>query len=36
VKNLREHITERDYDYKRFTVDAQQAKNAKVSPSVKP
>lgn len=36
VKNLRQRFSERDYDYKRFTVDAQQVKNAKVSPSVKP
>lgn len=28
VKSLRQHFTERDYDYKRFSVDAQQAKDA--------
>ena len=31
VKNFRQHIIERDFDYKRFTVDTQQAKSAKVS-----
>jgi len=30
VKNLRQHFVERDYDYKRFRVEAQQAKDAKV------
>jgi hypothetical protein len=30
VANLREHFTERDYDYKRFRVDTQQAKGAQV------
>ena len=30
VKNLREHFTERDFDYKRFRVDTQQAKGAQV------
>lgn len=30
VKNYRQHITERDYDYKRFSVDAEQQKDAKV------
>jgi hypothetical protein len=28
LKNLRQHIVERDYDYKRFRVEAQQAKEA--------
>jgi hypothetical protein len=28
LKNLRQHFIERDYDYKRFRVDAQQAKDA--------
>lgn len=35
VKNFRQHISERDYDYKRFTVDTQQAKSAKVSGAAK-
>jgi hypothetical protein len=30
VKNMRQHFTERNYDYKRFQVDAQQNKDAKV------
>jgi hypothetical protein len=29
VKNYRQHFIERDYDYKRFAVDAQQGKDAK-------
>lgn len=33
VKNLRQHFTERDYDYKHFSVDTQQAKDAKVLPA---
>jgi hypothetical protein len=36
LKNLRQHIIERDYDYKRFTVEAQQAKGANVSSPAKP
>ncbi len=32
VKNLRQHFLERDFDYKRFSVEAQQAKEANVSP----
>jgi hypothetical protein len=28
VKNLRQHFVERDYDYKRFRVEAQQSKEA--------
>ena len=32
VKNLRQHFVERDYDYKRFRVEAQQARDAKVVP----
>ncbi len=32
VKNMRQHFTERDYDYKVFRVDAQQTKDAKVVP----
>ena len=27
AKNMRQHFVERDYDYKRFTVDAEQAKD---------
>ena len=34
-KNLREHFTERDYDYKRFKVEAEQQKDAKVAPDKK-
>jgi hypothetical protein len=30
LKNMREHFTERDYDYKRFRVDTQEVKDAKV------
>ena len=30
VKNMRQHFTERDYDYKRFNVETQQSKDAKV------
>lgn len=30
VKNMRQHFMERNYDYKRFQVDAQQNKDAKV------
>ena len=32
VKNLRQHFVERDYDYKRFSVETQQAKDASLSP----
>ncbi len=32
LKNMRQHFTERVYDYKRFRVDAQQAKDAKALP----
>lgn len=32
LKNYREHFTERDYDYKRFKVETQQVKDAKVNP----
>jgi hypothetical protein len=31
VKNMRQHFSERVYDYKRFKVDAQQQKDAKVA-----
>ena len=30
LKNMRQHFTERDYDYKRFSVDAQPGKDARV------
>jgi hypothetical protein len=30
VKSMRQHVTERNYDYKRFKVDAQQNKDAQV------
>jgi hypothetical protein len=30
LKNMRQHFNERDYDYKRFKVETQQAKDAKV------
>ena len=36
VKNFRQHFTERDYDYKRFRVEAQQGKDAKAVPEQKP
>ena len=36
-KNLRQHFPERDYDYKRFKVEAQQQpKDAKIAPAKKP
>jgi len=35
LKNLRQHFTERDYDYKRFRVETQQLKDAKVVPDKK-
>ncbi len=35
LKNMRQHFTERDYDYKRFHVDAQEAKDARVLPGPK-
>jgi hypothetical protein len=31
VKSYRQHVIERDYDYKRFHVEAEQEKGAKVS-----
>ena len=31
VKSLRQHITERDYDFKVFRVETQQSKDAKVA-----
>jgi len=36
VKGIRQHGTERDYDYKRFRVDAEQLKDAKIAPENKP
>jgi hypothetical protein len=36
LKNLRQHFIERDYDYKRFSVETQQAKDAQVAPGKKP
>jgi hypothetical protein len=33
VKGIREHFTERDYDYKRFRVETQQGKDAKTVPA---
>jgi hypothetical protein len=35
VKSLRQHIIERDYDYKRFRVETQQSKDAAVLPASK-
>jgi hypothetical protein len=35
VKNLRQHFVERDYDFKRFRVDAQTATDATVVPEAK-
>jgi hypothetical protein len=35
LKNFRQHFTERDYDYKRFRVETQQLKDAKVVPDKK-
>jgi hypothetical protein len=36
VKGIRQHGTERDYDYKRFHVETEQQKDAKVVPEKKP
>lgn len=36
LKNYRQHFTERDYDYKRFRVETQQSKDAKVSSEKQP
>jgi hypothetical protein len=36
LKNLRQHFSERDYDFKRFHVEAQQNKDAKIAPAAKP
>jgi hypothetical protein len=35
LKSLRQHFRERDYDYQRFKVEAQQEKDAKVAPGTK-
>jgi hypothetical protein len=35
LKNMRAHFVERDYDYKRFKVETQEAKDAKVVPTAK-
>ncbi len=32
LKNYRQHFTERDFDYKRFKVETEQTKDAKVTP----
>jgi hypothetical protein len=36
VKGVRQHFTERDYDFKRFNVQTQQTKDAKPVPAAKP
>ncbi len=36
LKNIRQHVMERDYDYKRFRVETQQPRDAKVVPGKKP
>jgi hypothetical protein len=36
LKNIRRHSVERDYDYKRFKVETQQAKDAEVAPAKRP
>jgi len=36
VKGVRQHFTERDYDFKRFNVQTQQNKDAKAVPATKP
>lgn len=33
LKNFRQHILERDYDYKRFSVETQQSKDAAILPT---
>jgi len=35
VKNYRQHLTERDYDFRRFSVETQQVKNVKALPERK-
>jgi hypothetical protein len=34
VKNMRQHFIERDYDYKRFTVETQQGKDGPATPAI--
>lgn len=36
VKNLRQHLVEKDYDFKQFQVDAEQAKDPKAATEKKP
>ena len=36
VKNLRQHFSERDYDYKRFKVETHEVKDAKIEPEHQP
>ena len=36
VKGMRQHFTERDYDFKRFHVEAQQSKDAQAVVDKKP
>ena len=36
VKNLRQHFSERDYDYKRFKVETHEVKDAKIAPEHQP
>jgi hypothetical protein len=36
VKSMRQHITEKDYDFKVFRVETQQNKDAKVTEPKKP
>jgi hypothetical protein len=36
VKGIRQHFTERDYDFKRFRVETQQGKDAKAIAEKKP
>jgi len=36
VKSMRQHITEKDYDFKVFRVETQQSKDAKVASPAKP
>jgi len=36
VKNMLQRFTERDYDFKRFHVEAEQGKESRVVPEKKP
>jgi hypothetical protein len=36
LKNVRQHVTERDYDFQRFSVETQQSKDAKTLGPAKP